>query len=80
MTPKVNEELIQLYTNLITATDVYKHAKEVAEVANRSETATLNELNKAQAAFDAFLAKMKKEAPRQSDWKSSERVGVAEKE
>lgn len=76
----MNEELNKLYKALSDAAEDYKSAQQALQSAQSIETAALNELNKAQAAFDTFLAKMKREAPHKSDWKRSERVGIAVKE
>lgn len=66
--------------NLEIALAEYATAKDKLKIAQTEEISALNKLNTAQAAFDAFLVKMRKEAPRQSSWKSSEGTGVAIKE
>lgn len=66
--------LRDLGTNLEIALAEYKDADDKLSAARSEEIAALNKLNSAQKALDDFVAKMKKEAPRQSDWKTAERA------
>ncbi len=47
------------------------------DAARRVETTALHELNKAQEIFDAAVADVRAQAPRDSDWKRVERRGEA---
>lgn len=58
-----------LHTELQGALDAHASAQQRASMARSEETDALNRLNAAQKAFDAAIADLKKQAPRESDWK-----------
>ncbi len=56
------------------ATERYKSCLDATATARREETAALNRLNEAQRQLDKIIAQMRKESPRDSDWRRDEKV------
>lgn len=56
------------------ATERYKSCLDAAATARIEETAALNRLNEAQRQLDKIIAQMRKESPRDSDWRRDEKV------
>lgn len=59
------------------AQELYDYAYSAYEVARSRETNARNELNRAQKAFDAAVADVKKNAPWNSDWHQEKARQVA---
>lgn len=55
----------------------FDRAHERYQSASNDRTAALNRLNDAQKAFDAEVSKIRKDAPRDSDWQQSRNMGVS---
>ena len=55
------------------ATDNYNAATTCVSIARNRECDALNTLNRAQAALDEVIASMRKQAPRDTDWKRNAR-------
>lgn len=65
------------HTELKKAQDLYDDAHNAYEAARSRETNARNELNRAQKAFDAAVADVKKNAPWNSDWHQEKARQVA---
>jgi hypothetical protein len=60
------------------AGEEYAACVEQTATARIAETTALNRLNEAQRQLDKIVAQMRKEAPRDSDWKRDDRMQRAE--
>ena len=69
--PNLNDLLSAAATALLEAGHEHANAAAEVAVARRRETDALNRVNAAQKEFDALVALLKKEAPRDSDWRRS---------
>ena len=58
----------ELEASVIQLTEELKEAMQHSARASRDETAVRNRLNEAQKALDTYVEKLKKDAPRLSDW------------
>lgn len=67
-------QLLALHAGEVAAaTERYKSSLDATATARREETAALNRLNEAQRQLDKIIAQMRKESPRDSDWKEPAR-------
>ena len=67
--PSLNQQLYNAVAALAVAGDRLRAMREQLDVARRAESAALSAVNEEQQKFDALVAQVKKEAPRDSDWK-----------
>jgi exonuclease VII small subunit len=63
------EEMLAAFDAVRDATESWQEASERAKKASREETNCRNRLNEAQKKLDEVVGAMKKDAPRDSDWK-----------
>jgi uncharacterized phage infection (PIP) family protein YhgE len=77
MNTVANDELAGLKRNLDGAQSAYTEAHKALASANRAATDARNALNTAQKQFDAYIAKLRSEAPMDSDWQLERRRGIA---
>lgn len=61
--------ITDLHNDIVHAAQAHQSAQQRASIARNEETDALNRLNQAQKAFDAAIAELKKQAPRDSEWK-----------
>jgi hypothetical protein len=59
------------------AQEEYIRARDLESRASRDATSAVNRLKAAQKAFDDLAAKLRADAPRESDWKARERMKEA---
>lgn len=69
----VEKSLADMASEYERAKSNYDDAERAVSNARSHETKCLNKLNAAQKAWDAHVEKLRKEAPRASDWKQSDR-------
>lgn len=70
------QSLAQLEQELKNAQQVFDRAKEEERAANASMTAAMNTLNNVQKKLDAYIAQLKKSAPWNTEWHSSQRTSA----
>ena len=68
------KSISELVSDLKDATSAFNEAEGVESRARLDKTTAINRMNNAQKALDAAILALKKEAPRDSDWKQSERL------
>lgn len=66
----------ELFEELAKAHDAYTQAEKEESVARGVRTEALNRLNRAQKAVDESMEQLRKDAPRETDWKQHERRGI----
>lgn len=65
----MSKSISELHQAVVSATEAHQSAQSRASIARNEETDARNRLNEAQKAFDAAVAEMRKQAPRDSEWK-----------
>ncbi len=74
----VDVALLALSKALVDTANAHEQAAKDERIARSRESVALNDMNKAQRDFDAFVAKLKQNAPRESEWKRPAGVLVRE--
>ena len=65
----LNKQLYDAVADLARASDHHAVCANRVDEARAAETAAMNAVNEAQKRFDAIVAEVKKQSPRQSDWR-----------
>lgn len=68
-TTRLEMPIVEAANKLAMARSEFESADVAYQRASRDRTTATNRLNEAQKAFDAVVAEMRKDAPRDSDWK-----------
>lgn len=66
--PSISTQLGDALVEIAQAKECLEKRRKFAYAARREETDAFNRLNNAQKAFDAIVARLRSDAPRDSDW------------